>query len=248
MLCRRRKKRVFSIDCFGVEEIERFLEQMARSGTNVMGMDPAVLLDQLRFGGGFGSVGGNNTNNNDSNGGRGFDIGRMFQEWGAGPFASRRSSSSGLNNNSNNSNNETFNQIRPGTPIVIQHLVNSPHLNGQHAKIQQYTPSTGRYVIQLDSNNTTMALKPINLLQRLTVKIFGLVSQPQFNGREGTIVSYNKERERYVVRVAYLPSETKEISIKPCNMRIPDLAKVRLEGLENQSRWNGRYGEVLILI
>jgi hypothetical protein len=107
---------------------------------------------------------------------------------------------------------------------------------------------TGRYLVNLDSNNVTISLKPDNLLQIITVKILGLVSQPQFNGREGTIVSYNKERNRYVVRVAYLPSETRDVSIKASNIRIPDLSKVRLEGLESQPQWNGRYGKFLFAL
>ena len=223
-----------------------YLERMSRLGGSVMGMDPAVLLDQLRFGGGFGFPSDgvpnttNSSNNNNNNSNFGFDLGRMFQEWGAGiPGVGSRSSS----NVDSTAHDGSFNQIRPGTQIVIQDLVTSPNLNRQRGKVQGFNQQTGRYLINVDSNNMTVFLKPENVLQIITVKILGLVSQPQFNGREGTIVSYNKERNRYVVRVAYLPNETKEISIKACNIRIPDLSKVRLEGLENQSQWNGRYGE-----
>jgi hypothetical protein len=215
-----------------------FLERMAQQGGSVMGMDASVLLDQLRFGGGFGFPGTDQTGraNNNSNRNNGFDFGRMFQEWGgAGPFgAARRSNGT--------ASEGPFNQIRSGTPIIIQDLVNSPHLNGQRGKVQQFNQQTERYLINLDSNNVTIALKPENILQVPTVKILGLVSQPLFNGRDGTIVSYNKERNRYVVRVS-LPNETKEISIKASNIRIPDLTRVRLEGLESQPQWNGRYGE-----
>lgn len=236
-----------------------FLQRMAQQGGSVMGMDPAVLLDQMRFGGGFGgppfpgmagfpgaSNNSNNSNNNNSNSdsGNGINLGRMFQEWGAGggmPFGAPSRSGSNVNNAQETT---SFNKIRSGTPIAIQDLVNSSHshLNGQRGTVQQFDPQAGRYVIKVDSTNVTVSLKPENIVQTLKVKILGLISQPQFNGQEGTIVSYNKERNRYAVRVA-LPSETKEISIKAANIRIPDLAKVRLEGLESQPQWNGRYGE-----
>lgn len=220
-----------------------YLEQMAQRGASVMGMDAAVLLDQLRFGGGFpvsmglGGASPSSTNNN----GNPFDLGRMFQEWGAGggPFDGQPRS-----NQVNSTQQGSFNQIRSGSQIVIQDLVNSQHLNGQRGRVQRIDQQTGRYLIQLNSNNVTISLKPENILQILSIKILGLVSQPQLNGKEGTIVSYNSERNRYVVRVS-LPSEMKEISIKSSNIRIPDLTKVRLEGLESQPQWNGRYGTIM---
>ena len=243
-------------DMNGVME---YLQRMAQQGGSVMGMDPAVLLDQMRFGGGFGGApfpgmagfpgnNNNNSNNNNSNNnnGNGINLGRMFQEWGAGggmPFGVPSRSGSNVNNAQDTT---SFNQIRSGTPVAIQDLVNSSHshLNGQRGKVQQFDAQAGRYVVKVDSTNVTVSLKPENIVQTLKVKILGLISQPQFNGQEGTIVSYNKERNRYTVRVT-LPSEIKEISIKNANIRIPDLAKVRLEGLESQPQWNGRYGEFI---
>lgn len=231
-----------------------FLERMAQQGGSVMGLDASVLLDQLRFGGGFGmnfphgannSPNRNSNNRGNGNNSSGFDFGRMFQEWGgAGPFGGARPFAG---RSTNATNDGPFNQILPDTPVVIQDLVNSPHLNGQRGKVNQYNQQTERYLIKLDSNNVTIALKPENILQVLTIKILGLVSQPLFNGKEGTIVSYNNDRNRYVVRVS-LPNETKEISIKAQNIRIPDLSRVRLEGLENQPQWNGRYGEFMSVL
>ncbi|KAL3800795.1 hypothetical protein HJC23_001632 [Cyclotella cryptica] len=223
-----------------------FLERMAQQGGSVMGMDPSVLLDQLRFGGG--DWGGNSStsrggNSSGTNGnGLGFDFGNLFDQWGpggAGPFGA------GAPSDNNDSHEGAFNEIRPGTPVVVQNLVNSPETNGKRGKVHQFQQQTGRYLVKLDSNNVTVSLKGENILQIITVKILGLVSQPQFNGREGTICSYNQERNRYVVRVAYPSSESKEISIKASNIRIPDLSKVRLEGLERQPQWNGRYGTIM---
>ncbi|KAL7511119.1 hypothetical protein ACHAXN_009328 [Cyclotella atomus] len=218
-----------------------FLERMAQQGGSVMGLDASVLLDQLRFGGGFGmnfphvqtetaTIEAMVTIAVDLTLAACFKSGEVLVH-----LAGR---------STNATNDGPFNQILPDTPVVIQDLVNSPHLNGQRGKVNQYNQQTERYLIKLDSNNVTIALKPENILQVLTIKILGLVSQPLFNGKEGTIVSYNKDRNRYVVRVS-LPNETKEISIKAQNIRIPDLSRVRLEGLENQPQWNGRYGTIM---
>lgn len=152
-----------------------------------------------------------------------------------------------------NSNGNPFNQIRAGTQIVTHHLVNSPHLNGQRGIVLNYQPGSGRYFIQFQSNlsdfiagsASPVAIKPENLLQTIKVKIRGLQSQPDLNGKEGTIFSYSRERNRYLVQVDYLLSPTREISIQPTNIQIPNGTCVRLEGLERASQWNGRYGTVV---
>ena len=92
----------------------------------------------------------------------------------------------------------------------------------------------------------------------------GLRSEPQLNGLEGTIRSYSSERDRYVVRLAYVdpevfrslppdmqlevslhPPETRDISVSCNNIRIPVGTHVRLEGLEQRVQWNGKYGRIV---
>ncbi len=161
---------------------------------------------------------------------------------------SNTSENTGSFNGTSSSTTPSLNEICPGCPIAVQYLVNSPRLNGRRGKVQQRQQS-GRYLVKLDAvdgedERNTLSLKPENILQLTTVKIFGLVSQPQFNGREGIIVSYSRERKRYVVRVAYVPTETREISLQSTNIRIPDGHRVRLEGLERAPQMNGNYGSV----
>ena len=89
-----------------------------------------------------------------------------------------------------------------------------------------------------------VAIKPENILQTAKVKIHGLQSQPNLNGSTGTICSYSKERNRYVVKVDFMLAPTREISIQPCNILIPNGTCIRLEGLQQASQWNGKYGTI----
>ena len=150
-------------------------------------------------------------------------------------------------------NNNTANQIRPGTKVMTQNLVNAPHLNQQRGVILRYQPQSSRYLVQLQSVNISghlsdvqpLAIKPQNLLQVIKVKISKLQSQTQLNGKEGTILSYSVERNRYIVRVQYFLAEAREVSLQPKNIRIPIGTCVRLEGLETASQWNGKYGTIV---
>ena len=94
-----------------------------------------------------------------------------------------------------------------------------------------------------------MAIKPENVLQMVRVKVHGLQSQPQLNGSDGQIISYSSERDRDVVRVAYIdqevlrslpphmqrevewdPRETREISGSSNSIRMTVGTPVRVEG------------------
>ena len=157
------------------------------------------------------------------------------------------------NTDNTTSNGNPFNRLRPGTQIVTQHLVNAPHLNHQRGAILRYQPQSSRYLVQLQSDigsfisgeAAPVAIKPENLLQTVKVKIHGLRSQQSLNGKEGTVIGYSRERNRYVVKVDYLFSDSREISLKPINIRIPNGTIVRLEGLEQASQWNGKYGTII---
>jgi len=190
------------------------------------------------------------TNRNFSRGG--FPFGGTSSNPFAAPFF-RNSNNTG-SSYYNNSNGNPFNLLREGTQIVTQNLVNSPHLNNQQGIVIQYQPQSSRYLVQLQHTNigsfiggetAPVSVKPKNLLQTVKVKIHGLRSRTNFNGKEGTIRSYSRERNRYVVRVNFLLSDSREISIQTVNMRIPNGTVVRLEGLENASQWNGKYGTIV---
>jgi len=211
----------------------------------------------------------------------GFNLGGVFQRIFGGNGAGNQSSAGATSPNNNSEANNyngvgpPFNEIRQGTPIVTQNLVNSPELNGRHGQIVRFDSVNGRYLVRLQPSTrnqssgsspstTTVAMRPENLLQMARVQVHGLRSEPQLNGLEGTIRSYSSERDRYVVRVAYVdpevfrslppdmqlevslhPPETRDISVSCNNIRIPVGTHVRLEGLEQRVQWNGKYGRIV---
>lgn len=191
---------------------------------------------------------------------------RMF---GGGDGSAAAAPSNNAQSNTNNDNvGPPFNELRQGTPVVTQNLVSSPGLNGRQGQIVRLDSSNGRYLVRLrptaaGATETTVAMKPENILQMARVKVHGLQSQPQLNGSDGQILSYSTERDRYVVRVAYIdqevlrslppqmqlevslhPRETRDISVSSNNIRIAVGTHVRLEGLVQGVQWNGRYGRV----
>lgn len=154
------------------------------------------------------------------------------------------------------SNTNPFNQMRPRTAVTTQHLDRRPELNGQRGTVLSYQPGSARYLVQFQSNVSNsitrdstaapVAIKPVNLLQTgVKIKIHGLRSQPQLNGKTGTVSAYSKERNRYIIQLTALLSPTREISLQPINIRIGNGMCVRLEGLQRTPQWNGKYGTIV---
>lgn len=156
----------------------------------------------------------------------------------------------------NNGNSNPYNLLGPGTRVVARGLVGATHLNGRAGTVLRYRPEIRRYDVKLDADisdyiatgegTAPVAMRPENLLQTAKVKVRGLRSQPNLNGKQGTVVGYSPERGRYVVRVdsGLLSLSSREVSLRPSNFCIPDGTCVRLEGLRNAPHWNGKYGTV----
>lgn len=153
-----------------------------------------------------------------------------------------------------------YNQLRPGTQVILQNLARSPHLNKKHGTVLQYQAQTLRYLIQLETDRSTsfitttpppppvLSIKAEHVLQPLKVQIVNLRTQPFYNGKVGTICAYIRPINRYVIKIesySVLSTSSREISIQPCNIRIPNGTLVRLEGLEYASQWNGKYGTIV---
>jgi hypothetical protein len=147
-----------------------------------------------------------------------------------------------------------YNTLRPGTQVILQNLARSSHLNKKRGTILQYQAHTLRYLIQLETDMSTsfipsppVSIKAENLLQPVKVQIVNLRSQPHFNGKVGTVTAYVRPINRYVIKIetySLLSTSSREVSVQPCNIRIPNGTIVRLEGLEHASQWNGKYGTI----
>ena len=95
---------------------------------------------------------------------------------------------------------QAYDVIPPGTIVSLKGLVKASHHNGDRGVIRKYAQSNGRYVVELedpdDDDVETMAVKPENLLQHVHVRIHDIVSQPELNGRVGTIITWAPSKAR----------------------------------------------------
>ena len=136
---------------------------------------------------------------------------------------------------------KSYNCIPQGTVISLKGLVNASHRNGDRGIVQQFISSTSRYVIQLEDSNETMSVKPSNLLQHCKVRIHDLKSQPELNGKTGTIMAYNENKERYNIYVVALK---KVFSLKSSNIVLDDGSVVQIVGIRAKPELNGKWGTI----
>ena len=238
------------------ERARSFLENLQRQGESIFGgLDPRAFGEQFERDWGASGTSGNSNRPSGFNANAlldslsrslGVDPNVILEQFSGENNGSRTSPASPTGNNANHSE---FNTFRNGTPVVLQNLENSSHLNGERGKILRYLHTTGTYYVQLESNpRSPIAVRQDKILQRITIRIIGITSQPNLNGKAAIICSYSRERNRYCVRLTRLSSigtSSREISIQPANMLIPDGTIVRLEGLERQTQWNGKWGTIV---
>merc|ERR1712194_174261 len=109
----------------------------------------------------------------------------------------------------------SYDSIPTGTVVSLQGLINASDKNGDRGVVQQFIPSTSRYVVRLEDSNETMSIKPSNLLQNCQVRIHDVKSQPELNGKTGIIMAWNRSKERYNIYIVVLKKFT---SLKASNV------------------------------
>lgn len=134
-----------------------------------------------------------------------------------------------------------YDAIPPGTVVSLKGLRNKPERNGDRGVIQQYSRQNGRYVVQLEDSDETMAVKPSNLLQHVHVRLHGIESKPQLNGKTGTIIAWNPNAERYSI---YVMAESKAVSLKPSNVILENGTVGQIFGLLSKPELNGKWGTI----
>mmetsp|Transcript_12027 Transcript_12027/g.17410 ORF Transcript_12027/g.17410 Transcript_12027/m.17410 type:complete len:365 (+) Transcript_12027:86-1180(+) len=134
-----------------------------------------------------------------------------------------------------------FDSIPPGTIVSLKGLVNAPDRNGDRGIVKKYTPETSRYVIQIEDSNETMSVKPSNLLQHVHVRIHDIGSQPELNGKTGTILAWNPTKERYNI---YVMALTRTVSLQPGNVVLDAGTVAQLTGLSSRPELNGKWGTI----
>jgi hypothetical protein len=134
-----------------------------------------------------------------------------------------------------------YDAIPPGTVVSLKGLQNAPERNGDQGIIKQYNPSNGRYIVVLEDTDETMSVKACNLLQHVHVRIHDVKSQPELNGKTGTILTWIPNKERYNIHVSALK---KVVSLRPANV-VLDVGTVGyISGLQSKPELNGKWGTV----
>eukprot|EP00581_Thalassiosira_minuscula_P008519 CAMPEP_0183701904 /NCGR_PEP_ID=MMETSP0737-20130205/137_1 /TAXON_ID=385413 /ORGANISM="Thalassiosira miniscula, Strain CCMP1093" /LENGTH=355 /DNA_ID=CAMNT_0025928405 /DNA_START=170 /DNA_END=1237 /DNA_ORIENTATION=+ len=200
------------------------------------------------FGGMFGGMGG-------MGGGPGirFSSGRGgFGGGGGDPFASFLSQSmgggmggmgGGMGGGSmrQSSQRKEYNVIQPGTIVSLKDLVSKAELNGDRGVVKKYIHQSSRYVVELEDSEESLSVKPENILQHVHVTLHDIQSQPELNGKTGTVITWSPAKGRYNIYVASLK---KVVSLKPGNVVLETGVVARTYGLESRPELNGKWGTI----
>ena len=84
-------------------------------------------------------------------------------------------------------------------------------------------------------------MKPENILQHVHVTIHDIQSQPELNGKKGTVITWCPKKGRYNIYVASLK---KVVSLKPGNVVLETGVVARVNGLSSKPELNGKWGTI----
>lgn len=134
----------------------------------------------------------------------------------------------------------TNGQFCKGTNVQIQHVQQSPELNGQIGTVTGLDSNSNRFIVTVHKNGAQVALRPQCLRKLTTVKLTGLLNSPSLNGRPAILKNgKNKKTGRLEVSIA-----GKDFSVKPENVRYAPGAKVKIEGLKRTKQLNGEWAQI----
>ena len=134
-----------------------------------------------------------------------------------------------------------YDVIPTGTIVSLKGLVNKAEYNGDRGVVKQYNPQSKRYAVELEDSEETLSVKPENLLQHVHVTVHDIQSQPELNGKTGTVITWCPEKGRYNI---YIASLKKVVSLKPGNVVLETGIVARVSGLESRPEMNGKWGTI----
>jgi len=130
------------------------------------------------------------------------------------------------------------------TVVVVQSLTKAQEHNGKTGKISGWDQSKGRYEVELEGD-TTLSLRPANLCQQCSVQIVGIESQADLNGQSGTILGFNEQQGRYMVRLKQRMDNGRDVvGLQPCNVILKQNTRVVIQGLSNE-QFNGQMANIV---
>ena len=97
-------------------------------------------------------------------------------------------------------------------------------------------------MVQIEGEETMLALRPANMEQLVTgVKVTGVTSDTSLNGKTGTVVGWDDEKERYSVRLSSLP---RALSLRPECVVLPPGTCVTVRDVQAKPQLNGKRGQI----
>jgi curved DNA-binding protein CbpA len=131
--------------------------------------------------------------------------------------------------------------VKPGTMVTIHGLQSAAHLNGETATVVDYDQVKDRYVVNVEGES--VALKPTNLQQIVKgVILQNIESDNSLNGKSGTLLKYDAEKDRYTVRLTVM---NRAVSVKPDNVELPKGTVVTMRQLKSRPEVNGKRGTIV---
>jgi hypothetical protein len=134
-----------------------------------------------------------------------------------------------------------YDTIPAGTVVSLKGLQSQPERNGDRGEVQDYDDASGRYIVQLEDSEECLRVKPSNLLQHVHVTLQGIESQPELNGKRGTIIAWNDHKGRYQI---YCMDMAKVLSLRPTNVILENGTVGHIVGLQAKPQLNGKFGTI----
>eukprot|EP00438_Fugacium_kawagutii_P020906 Skav211797 [mRNA] locus=scaffold305:325580:326254:+ [translate_table: standard] len=138
--------------------------------------------------------------------------------------------------------------LKPGEVVLVHGLTKAREHNGKRGHIKGFDASRGRYEVRLDQvDEVVIHVRQENLTQQCSVKVEGLTSKPELNGRTGEIIGFDPHKGRYSVLLQGgqdLGDASALVSLQGKHCILKTGTCIRLHGL-SKAELNGCRGEIL---
>jgi len=125
-----------------------------------------------------------------------------------------------------------------GTNVLV---MDGPH-TGKGGGVEAYDEGYDLYDLEVPGEADPILVPRHHLLPLYGVELIGLEGRPELNGSYATVERWLTERRRYEVSLA---SDDSRLALQPKNVLLPAGARVKLDGLVNACKYNGKLARVL---
>ena len=128
-----------------------------------------------------------------------------------------------------------------GTLVRLEGL-NSPTHNGCVGRVEAFDEAKGRYIVTLQRDGGSLAVRPAHCVQVVTDARVTGTSKGELNGRTAAVTTYDRTSKRY--RCEGLKADGTVLSLKPENVVLPPTTRVKIDGVASRPALNGCVGAV----